>query len=200
TRVAHMHAGVVEPLLNIEDFEAGTLGVEIGDMQCIAMTKSGRMQTLTIVVNDTGAVNDFIPTVAIYIGNANVVVALTRIREIARCAVVTVERPQPRQLTVIKIPRGKNRSRIVSAGHDKAGTLTVEVSDAGEEPVAAVAIPVAPDLFDLVGGSRKGVGMTRRDEVRRMRSSTCTFVEHRKILGSSKNVPLFISVVRGGIA
>lgn len=68
---------------------------------------------------------------------------------------MNVEHFQVRQAAVAPVPGGQHRSRVVAAAHDEARTAAVEIGDAGQEAVDAVAIIVAP-VGDVA--ARRNVG------------------------------------------
>ena len=81
-RVAEMRAGVVESLLNVEDFEAGPRRVEVGKMQRVAVPEAGRVKPFAVVVDHARAVDDLV-SVAVHVADAEVVISLPRVAFIA---------------------------------------------------------------------------------------------------------------------
>lgn len=76
-RVAKTRARIIESLLNVEHFETGPIGIEIGDVQCIAVAQSRRVQSATVIVDRRRTINDLVAPVAVNIRNAQVVIALS---------------------------------------------------------------------------------------------------------------------------
>ena len=120
--------------------------------------------------------------VAVDVGDAEAVVALAAIGAVAGRAVVAVERPAPGQLAVAPVPGGQHGARVVAAAHDDARPLAVEIGDAGEEAIDAVAVVVAPggDLAarrEVVGRGQRRAGRAVEDgeelRARRERSRRC---------------------------
>ena len=92
-----MRAGVVEALLNVEDFEARAVRVEVGDVHRVAVPEAGRVEALAVVVDHARAVDDLVPAVAVDVGDAEVVIALPAV--VCDCLRrVAVESPALREL------------------------------------------------------------------------------------------------------
>src|SRR5262249_26242608 len=154
---AEMHAGVIESLLDVEDFEAGPRRVEVGKMHRVAVPKAGRVKPLAVVVNHAGAVYDLVPAVAVHVAYAEIVIALSRVAFIS--FVSAVESPHARQLAVAPVPRGQHRAGVIATAHHQARPFAVEIGDGREEAINAIAPTVAPDRLQFIGS---------RLEIRRM--------------------------------
>ena len=66
--------------MDAEHFEAGPRGIEIADVQRVAVAKAGREEALAVVVDDHRAVDDLVAAVAVDVGDGQAVVALARVR------------------------------------------------------------------------------------------------------------------------
>ncbi len=91
---------------------------------------------------------------------------------------VGVERPPLRELRAVEVVGGHHGPRVVAAAQDEARVLAVEVGDAGEEPVDAVAVRVAP---------RSDVA-ARRGVVDRVDRRAGRAVEDREVLRPGEHV------------
>ncbi len=103
---------------------------------------------------------------------------------------VAVERPPPGQRPVAEVPGDDDRAGVVPPRHDQRGPLAVEVGGAGQEPVDAVAVAVAPRRH----------GAPRRHVVHCGHSGAREAVEHRQVLRAAEHVAGAVAVVRGGVA
>ena len=130
--------------MNAEDFQPRSIGIHVGNVQRVAVAEAGGVEPLAVAANATGAVDDVVAAVAIDVGDAEAVIALTAIVAIAGRAVVAVERPAPGQFAVAPVPGDEHGTRVVAAAHDEARPLAVEIRDAGQEAIDAVAVRVAP--------------------------------------------------------
>jgi len=77
----------------LPDFQTGTVWIHIRDMQGIAMSKAGCVQTRPVMIDGAGAVNNLIEAVAVSICHAEVMVSLP-----------PVCRPQPAGMAGIEYP------------------------------------------------------------------------------------------------
>ena len=137
--------------------------------KCIASPwpEPGRVPPLAVAADHARAVDDLVLAVAVHVADADAVVALPAVRPVARGAVVAVEDPAAGQLAVPPVPRGQHRPRVVAAAEDDARPLAVEVRDARQEAVHAVAVVVAPvghlaARRDVVGRGERLAGRGRR--------------------------------------
>ena len=99
----------------------------------------------------------------IHVADGEIVIALAAIVSISGRAIVAVERPGSGELAVAPVPGDENGPRVVAAAHDQAGARAVEIGDAGEETVDAVAVAIAPigDVAagrEVIGGDQGGAG------------------------------------------
>src|SRR6185295_8949512 len=95
-------------------------------------------------------------------------IALSAIRLISGCPIVTVESPNARQLAASPIPGRQHRSCVVTATENDAGPFAVEVSDARQEAVHAIAVIVSPigrlaPGGDVIRGDQRGARPTVED-------------------------------------
>lgn len=60
-------------------FQTGSIGDDVGNVQGIAVTQFGGVETLPIVVNGCGAEDDLVPAVTVSIGNTQAVRAFATI-------------------------------------------------------------------------------------------------------------------------
>src|SRR5688500_12231064 len=90
---------------------------------------------------------------------------------------VAVEHPAQGQLAVAKIPGGDLGAGVIPASDDEARSLAIQICDAREESVAAIAVVVAV-LADVA--ARRLVRLRREDR------SVAT-VEHGEELRPGKN-------------
>ena len=80
-RVAKLDAvRVARVFVDVENLEARPVGIHVGHMRRIAVAEASRINRFAVVVDAHGAVNDLVLPVAIDVGDAEVVVALTTIR------------------------------------------------------------------------------------------------------------------------
>src|ERR1044072_5267890 len=157
-------------------------------MERIAVTQARRIETRPIVVNDRRAVDDFVSAVLVHVANRQVVIALTAESLVRGRAVLAVERSDACELSAAPAPGGEDGARVVAARHDEARPLAVEISDAGEEAVNAVAVAVAPDGSQLFGRRVELRRVARRDEVRRGKRRARQAVAAREVLGAFQDV------------
>ena len=103
-----------------------------------------------------GAVHDLVSSVAVHVADAEVVIALAAPGGvwIRRAGVAGVEGPDVGERAVAPVPGREHRARVVAAGHDQAGPLAVEIGDAGQEAIHAVAVVVAPVARPCRAGRR----------------------------------------------
>src|SRR5262245_56028553 len=81
-------------------------------------------------------VDDFIATVVVHVGHAQLMTALAGKRIVL---VPGIEDPTLRQLAVAPIPCGQHRPAIISTAHHNAGEFAIEIRHAGEETIDAIA-------------------------------------------------------------
>jgi hypothetical protein len=73
-------------------------------VQRVAVSQTGRIKPLAIVIDTTCSVDNFVPAVAVNIAHAQRMVSLASIFTIPRRAVVAVKGPDVIQSTVAPIP------------------------------------------------------------------------------------------------
>src|SRR6476659_1636372 len=106
------------------------------------MAQAGRVQTLAIVVDRHGAIDDFVLAVAIDVGHAEVMISLALV-----CAVAgrrAIEQPALSQLAAVPVIRREHGFGIIAASHEDARMDTVKVTDASQEAIHTIAITIAP--------------------------------------------------------
>src|SRR5262245_25280242 len=181
-----MRPGVIESLLDVEDFEAGPRRVEIGKMQRVAVAEAGRVKPLAVVVDHARAVNDLVPAVAVHVADAEVVIALPRVALISLLR--AVERPGARQLAVAPVPRGQHRAGVITTAHHQARSLAVEKSDCREETIDTVTPTVAPDRLHFICGRIELRWMPGRNVIGSGERRARKPVEDRQVFRPGQNV------------
>jgi hypothetical protein len=163
-------------LVDHEDLQAFARGVELADVQRVAMTEAGAVEQLAAAGDGGGAVHDVLLPVAVDIGDREPVRALAEGRLAAGFR--AVEHPALAELAAAPVPGGDHRPRVIAAREHAAGQLTVDSAaqpgGAGQEAVDAVAVAVAPGLalaaalghIGLAGQQRARAAVEDRDELR----------------------------------
>ena len=146
--------GVFRVFVDIEDFETGTVRIEVGDVHGVTVTELGGVARSTITVDTHGTVDDFVAAIAVDVGDADAVVALAAvgIGAVGGAVFIAVEEPALGEFAVAPVPRDEGGAGVVAAAHDNAGADAVEVGDASEEAIDAVAVAVAPVVDVAAGG------------------------------------------------
>ena len=150
-------------LVDVEHLQAGPVGVDVRDVEGIAVAEAGRVEALAVVVDAAGAVDDLVAAVAVDIDDAQVVVPLAAIGTSAGTG-VAVEGPDAVELARAPVPGDEDRPRVVAPAHDDAGPDPVEVGDAREEAIDPVPVGVSP-VGDLPSGREvvgRGEGLAGR--------------------------------------
>ena len=106
------------------------------------MSHTRVVKSCAVVIYSHGAIGNLIASVAVHIGNAQVVVALSGITGPLRC--VGVEGPAVRQLFSVPVPCGNHRACVVSSAEDAAGMNAVEIGHACQIAFRTVGMVVAP--------------------------------------------------------
>src|SRR5215468_5999961 len=181
-----MRPGRIKALLDVEDFKTGPRGIEIGEMHRVAVPEAGRVKPLAIVVNHARAVDDLVPAVAVHVADAEVVIALAAVTFIA--LVCAVEGPQARQLAVAPVPRDQHRSGVITTTHHQARSLAVEIRDGAEETIDAIAVSIAPDRLQFIGGRIELRWMSRRNVIGGGERRPCQPIEDRQVLRPGQDV------------
>jgi len=140
------------------------------------------------MIHNHRAVDDLIFPVIVDISDAQTMVSLPCIAFVT--GLVAVKRPQLSQLAVPEVVSGKHRSCVIAARHNKARPFTVQIGDACQKPVHAVAVSVSPVL---------------KPAPRRIVIHGCQFpsrfpVKNRQIFRPVQNSSIFISVIGSLIA
>ena len=133
---------VAAVLMAVPHLQAGALRVESHEVDGVAVPHAGVVEPAAIVIDGHGAVCDFVASVAVHVGHAEVVVALPGI--VGPLWLVGVEGPAVCQFLAVPVPCGDDGARVVSPAEDAAEASPVEVSGGGEHAVGAVGVAVAP--------------------------------------------------------
>ena len=146
--------GVFRVFVDSEDFETGTIRIEVGDVHGVTVTELGGVARSTITVDTHGTVDDFVAAIAVDVGDADAVVALAAvgIGAVGGAVFIAVEEPALGEFAVAPVPRDEGGAGVVAAAHDNAGADAVEVGDASEEAIDAVAVAVSPVVDVAAGG------------------------------------------------
>src|SRR5215204_6086729 len=110
----------------------------------IPMPEAGREEAPPVVINDHGVVNNFILSIGIDVGDGKGVAAHAGVGGVGFAILsITggggVKDPARCQLAAAPVPGGQDGSAVNPAAHDHTGMDAIEVSDAGEEPIAPIA-------------------------------------------------------------
>ena len=118
-------------LIASEDLQSLAEGVEVADMQRVAMSKASRREATAVVVDNHGAVDNFVAAIAVDIGYAIVMVALS-VPRTAGC--VAGPTPTLRQLVGLWIHVKCNHlmTGIDASCQENARLTTVETGSAEE--------------------------------------------------------------------
>ena len=139
-RVAKVGSRLIAGFVDIPDLEARARRDEVAHVQRIAMTQSGGVHRGAVVIDGGGAKDDLVTSILVDVGDRQVVITLPVIGGV----VVAVEHPALCELAVAPVPGGDHRTRVVAAREDGAGPLAVEIRDAREETIDAIAVGIAP--------------------------------------------------------
>ena len=63
-------------LMHIEEFQSGTVGVEVAQMDGVTMTEAHGIEHLAVVVERSGTPDDFVRTIPVDIADGEVVVTV----------------------------------------------------------------------------------------------------------------------------
>ena len=131
-------------LVNAPDFQAGPRRIEVGSRAARRRGPGAWSRARGRCRRSRRRRRRFRPAVAIDIGHRQIVISLAAIVAVARRAVVAVEDPALGELAVAPVPGGQHGPRVVAAAHHQARPLAVQIGDAGQEAIDAVAVVVAP--------------------------------------------------------
>ena len=106
------------------------LRVEGCQVDSVAMAHARVVKAFPVVVDGHRAVGDFVASVAINVGHAQVMVALPGIGGPFRLP--GVERPAVFQFFTVPVPGGNHRAGVVAATEDAAGVDAVEIAHGGQ--------------------------------------------------------------------
>ncbi len=200
-RVAHRETLLAEAFLDVEDLEAGVGVVEIRHVEGVAVAPAGGVETGAVVVDDHGAIDDLVAAVVVHVGDGEGMVALAGEGAVGLGAGGAVEEPAFDELAVDDVVGGEGGAGVVAARHDQARAGAVEVGDAGEEAVGAVAVAVAPDVLEFVAGGLERIGRVAGGLVGNgVERGAGEAVEEGEKLGSAEDVAALVDVVGGGVA
>ena len=142
-------------LVAVPDIEAVVLGVG-NEVDGVAVAHAGVVESCAVVVNGHGTVCNLVVAVAIDIGNAQVVVALSGIR--APLRIIRVKHPSSLQRLTIPVPCHDDGAGVVATTEKSAWELSSQVSHACEVALRTVAALVAPGFqFATFGDVGLGV-------------------------------------------
>src|SRR3954454_13398668 len=105
------------------------------------MAVARRPQAFAVVVHRHAAEDDLLLPVTVYVGDAQVVIALAG--ELRVPIRVRGEDPTLHDLALTQIPGCQHAPSVVAARHDQSRPLAVEVGDTSQESIDAIAIVVA---------------------------------------------------------
>src|SRR5262249_16863547 len=108
---------VPRTFVDVEDFEARVIGVDVREVERIAVPQARGVKPLAVIVDGAGAVDDLVPAVAVDVAHAQVVVPLAAIGAMARRPIVAIEGPDPSELPVAPVPGDEHRAGVVAAAH-----------------------------------------------------------------------------------
>ena len=131
-RIAQFRA-VLAVLMTIPHLQLRALRVEGHQVDGIAMSHAGVIQSTSVIVHRHRSIGDLILAVAIHIGHAQVMVTLSCIA----CPLggVRIESPAVLQFLAIPVPGGNHGPCVVAPAEDGRGTLPVEVAHARQHTV-----------------------------------------------------------------
>src|SRR5262249_43706230 len=134
--------------------------------------------------------DDLVPAVAIDVADAQVVVALSAVRPVARRSVVAVERPEAGQLPPPPVSRDEDPPGVIAPTHDTAGELALAVCDRPPVSVDASAVVIPPI----------GDPSPRRSVIDRGQCLAGRPPERREILGPFEDIARGVAVIGSGVA
>src|SRR5262249_3975152 len=156
--------------VRLENFESGPVGVHIRHMKRVAVSQARREKPGPVIINRAGPVHNLVSSVAVHVAYAELVIALSSPRGvwIGRAGVARVEGPDVGERAVAPIPGREHGASVITSGHNEAGPLSVEISDARQEAIHAIAVTVAPIAdssarYDVARGGRSRAGLAVED-------------------------------------
>src|SRR5690606_39002330 len=102
-------------LVDGKNLQPGARGVKVGHVKRVTVTESGGVESGAVVVESHGSVDDFLPPVAIHVGNGELVIPLPRVGSV----VVGKEGPALGQRPIAPIPCDDVGLGVVAARHDE---------------------------------------------------------------------------------
>ena len=123
------------------DFEAGTRRNHVGHIHDVGVAEAEVPEHFPIGLQRDGTQNDFIATVAIYIGGEQRVAALSAN---LRCLLVAIPAPEFFEFTVLKIVGVDDHTCVGAAAHEETRVFPVEISEADLVSIDAIAGLIAP--------------------------------------------------------
>ena len=133
---------VVFVFVHVPQIEVLREGQHGTQMHGVAVTQAGVVVACAVVVHAHRAVGNLVASVAIDVGHAQVVVALSGV--FGPPGLCGVKHPALLQLLAVPVPCGQHAARVVSATHHHRGVNAVEIGHAGQIALRAVGIVVAP--------------------------------------------------------
>ena len=179
---------IVLVFLNGKHLEPRTVGVDVGQMHRVAVPQPRGVQPGAIVVDNHSLIDDLVPTISIHVGDAERVSAHARVgRGIVewRPAHAAVEDPTAGQRTLTPIPGDDGDAAIHTAAHHEARVFAVEIRDAGQMAIAAIAVGVVPRIAADASPAVDGVATWHI--VGRRQCPAGHAVEHREVFGPVEN-------------
>ena len=173
--------------MTVPDVEAVVLGVG-HEVNGVAVPHTRVVQSRAVVVDGHRAIGNLVHPVAVDIGDAQVMVALSGIARPLRG--VGVEDPAVCQFSSVPVPGCQHTAGVVAAAEDRAWAFPVQVSYCRQETVGAVGAVVAPaaDIAAL------------RDVGLRVEGTACQSVEDGEVLWPHEDAAYGIAVIGEGIA
>src|SRR3979409_861045 len=117
-------------------------------MESVTMPDSGRVDTFSIVGDVEGTVENLVFPISIDVADGKLVIAhVLPVFKAGSCdggfrIGASIEAPPLRKLAILPIPSYHDGARVIATTHKKAWVLAVEVGDARQEPIDAIAIVV----------------------------------------------------------
>src|SRR5262249_2501800 len=156
--------------VRLENFESGPVGIHIRHMKRVAVSQARREKPGPVIINRASAVHYFVSSIVVHVAYAELVIALSAPRGvwIGRAGVAGVEGPDVGERAVAPVPGREHGASVITAGHKGAGPLAVEIGDARQEAIHAIAVTVAPIADspardDVARGGHSRAGLSIED-------------------------------------
>ncbi len=103
--ITEIHAVITHRFLGVENFQSGSVRIQIAQMHGIGMAYAGGVKTFAVVIYHHVAVDNFVKTILIDISYTEVVVALACVSPVFRMlGIMTIEDPALLQFAIAVIP------------------------------------------------------------------------------------------------